>query len=478
MNDGDVMYDICIIGAGVIGSAVARILSQYKLSIIVLEKENDVCEGTSMANSGLVHSGYDPKPGTLKAKLNVLGNKLMPEVCKELGVELKQIGSITVGNDLDVINELHERGNANGVETIILDQKELHQLEPNLNEDLKYGLLAPSCAIINPFEYTVGLMENAMDNGVELALNNCVESITKFDDAYEINTNIQSYLAKIVINCAGLGSGNIAEMVGRGIEIIPKKGEYYVLGKLPQMFVNHTIFPLPTNVGKGVLITPTTSNNYLVGPSNTITSDNDLTTDMLTLDSIKEKALKISEKVPLKKEIRVFAGLRASTNNGDFIIEEDKENKGFINVLGIDSPGLASSYAIGLYVKDIVNNITKLEQKDDYIKNRRPFYKLNALSNEERNILVNKDKRFGNIICRCEKISEGEIVDTIHRNCGATTIRGVKKRVRPGFGKCQGGFCEPLVLDILHRELNIPIENIKYSSKNSHILIGRVKEDN
>ncbi|MFA6936528.1 MAG: NAD(P)/FAD-dependent oxidoreductase [Bacilli bacterium] len=476
------MFDVIIIGAGVVGCAVARELAKYNLKIAVLEKEMDVCEATSMANSAIVHSGYDPNPQTLKAKLNVIGNKMFDSVCKELDVEFKRHGSITVAfndEEIQTLKKLQENGLKNGVETKLLTAEELLKLEPRISPQAKGGLLAPTCGIVNPFELTVALMENAMDNGTKLFLDTQVLDIKKNDNKYVVVTDKGNYEGRIIINCAGLFSGKIAEMIGnKEIVIKPRKGQYYVLDHFKEPFVNHTLFPCPTNKGKGVLITPTTHGNYLIGPSSEFTQESyDVSTDAEDLAYVKERAKLLIPDVPFNYMIRTFAGNRAVSQTNDFIIEEDAKAKNFYHVAGIQSPGLASALAIAQYVANMINKNEKLVANKDFNPIRRPFIRLNKLSNKEKEDLIKKDSRFGKIVCRCEIVSEGEIIDSISRNCGARTIKGVKKRLRAGFGKCQGGFCEPLVIKILARELGVDPMSIRYGNKESYILLCKTKND-
>ena len=469
------MLDIIIIGAGVVGSMIARNLSKYKLNILVLEKENDVGNGSSSANSAIVHSGYDPEPGSLKARLNVRGNELFENVAKELDVEFERNGSITLANteeEVQILDSLALRAKQNGVEVKILNHDELKEIEPNITDQVIKGLLAPTCGIINPFELVVAAMENAMDNGVNLHLCEKVESISKFNNGYVVNTNKDSYETKYIINCAGVYSDQVNEMVNeKSFTIKPRRGEYFVLDHFDKTYVKHTLFNVPSSKGKGVLVSPTTNYNYLVGPSSEyVLEKDDVSTDKETLDNVKKNAYSLVDNLRLDKQIRIFSGIRAVSDTGDFVIEETAP--GFINCGGIQSPGLASSPAIAEMVEGMIKD---KELKEDYNPYRRPLPRLNKKSLKERQEYFEKDPAFGNIICRCEKISEGEIVDVIHRNCGATSIKGVKKRVRPGFGKCQGGFCESLVLKILARELNVKNETIVYGKENAYILKERTK---
>ena len=471
------MYNIIIIGAGVVGAQVARRLARYKLDILVLEKENDVGDGASSANSAIVHSGYDPEPGTLKAKLNVLGNKMYDEICADLDVEMERIGSLTLSNseeDDKTLQDLLERAKINGVEARLVSKEELKEMEPNITSKARGALFAPSAGIINPFELVVALMENAMDNGVKLHLSEEVKSIEKKDNSYLVKTNKGEYETDYVINCAGLYSDKVSEMVNpKFFTIIPKRGEYYVLDHFDNNYVKHTLFNVPSAKGKGVLVSPTTHYNYLVGPSSEVVDErDDVSTDAETLANVKEKAYDLVDNLRMDKQIRQFAGMRAVSdiNHGDFIIEETSHH--FINCAGIQSPGLASSPAIALMVDEMIKD---KELKEDYNPKRRPLYRLNKLSFEDRQKLIKENPLFGHIVCRCEKVSEAEVIDAIRRNCGARTIKGVKKRVRPGFGKCQGGFCEPLILNILAKELNKDKTEITYGKDGSYILIGRTK---
>lgn len=472
------MYDVIIIGAGVIGASVARELAKYKAKVLVLDKENDVGNVTSMANSAIVHSGYDPKPGTNKAKYNVEGNSMYDLLSRELDFEFKRIGSLTCATneeEMEVINSYVSRAKENGVEIKILDREETRRIEPYVSDDVVGSLYAPTAGIVNPFELCVALCENAMDNGVELLLNEEVVNIDKLTDKYVVKTKKREYEAKVVVNAAGLQSDVISKLVGIDhFDIKPRKGEYFVLDHFEKPFVSHVIFPVPTEKGKGILLTPTTHGNYLVGPSSEFVDDKeDFSTDKPTLDNVRRNASKLVKDIPFNYIIRQFSGLRASGSTHDFVIEEVD---GFVNLGGIESPGLASSPAIAKEAVRLINNVLKLEVNESFNPFRRKVIRLNKMSKEERNDLIRNNPSFGHIICRCEGISEGEVVDCIRRNAGARTIKGVKKRCRPGFGKCQGGFCEPLVVEILARELNLNPLNVRYDSIDSYILQSETKE--
>lgn len=474
------MYDIIIIGAGVIGCNIAHNLAKYNVKTLVIEKNLDVGDETSCANSAIVHSGYDPHPNTNKAKFNVLGNKLFPKLCEDLDVEFEMIGSLTIASskeeDEKLIN-LQNNGLLNGVETEIISNKKLWEIEPFATKLATSALYAKTAGIVNPFELCVALMENAMDNGIELHLDEKVIDIINDNNDYIVKTNKDEYHTKIVVNAAGLYSDTINNMINDKKEkILPRKGEYYVLDHFNEPYVTHTLFSLPSEKGKGILVSPTTHGNYLIGPSSEFSNEkDDKGTDKNTLDNVLKEAYRLVDNIPMKYLIREFSGVRAYHESNDFVINTPKD--GFINLIGIQSPGLASSPAIGLEIVDIISKWIKLEEKDNYNPKRRRVYRLNKMSIEERNELINKDHNFGKMICRCEQVSLGEVIDCIKRNCGATTIKGVKKRCRPGFGKCQGGFCEPLIIDALCKTLGKNPLDIRYGNKDSYILQEETKGD-
>lgn len=472
------MYDVIIVGAGVIGATIARNLSKYNVKTLVLEKNNDVGDETSCANSAIVHSGYDPHPGTLKAELNVKGCEMFTKVCEELDVELKRIGSLTVATNEEEeakLAELLENGKENGVDVRIVEQDELRKMEPFITKKATRALYAKDAGIINPFELVVALMENAIDNGVELHLEEEVIDIKKADKGFLVKTNKSEYNTKVVVNCAGVNSDIINNFVSDKKEVIkPRKGEYYVLDHFNEPYVSHTLFSVPSSKGKGVLVSPTTHGNFLIGPSSEfVGSRDDKGTDQMTLKEVLNQAYRLVDNIPMQHLIREFSGLRSYHESNDFVINSPVA--GFINMLGIQSPGLASSPAIGEKAISMIKEVIDLEEKKNYNPRRRPLYRINNLSIEERNELIKRDPRFGQMVCRCEQVSMGEVVDAIHRSCGARTIKGVKKRVRPGFGKCQGGFCEPLIMKILCDELGKSPLDIKYSSNDSYILIEKTK---
>jgi len=479
------MYDIAIIGAGVIGTAIARELSRYNHSIILIEKGNDVSMGTTKANSAIVHAGYDAPATSLKGIMNVKGNAMYDRVCQELDVPFKRIGSLVVAHDDEedeTVKGLLENGKKLGVPGLqIIDAVEVRRREPELKEDITSALFAPTAGIVEPWELAIAYCENAMDNGVTLKLNFEVDAIERNNTGYSIKSQEQVVVAKTVINAAGVYADHIYNMVTTShFKINPRRGQYYLLDKTAGHLVNHVIFPCPSKLGKGILIAPTVDGNIIVGPDSQDLGENDkeqVNTTGDRLQYIKETAGAICDHIPYRMNITTFAGLRAEPSTGDFIIEASDKVPAFINVAGIKSPGLSSAPAIAEKVVAIYK-----EQNSEIMPNpafnpvRRPRIKMDELTIDEKNAVIAKDERYGRIICRCEMITEGEIVDAIHRNAGGRTLNGIKRRVRPGAGRCQGGFCGPRVMEILTRELGEEITHIVQEGKDAYILTGKTKQ--
>ncbi len=477
------MVDVLIVGAGVIGGSIARELSKYDLKVTVLEKENDVANGTTKANSAIVHAGYDAIEGTLMAKYNTEGNAMFEQLSEELDFPFKRIGSLVVANSEEErvhLEELLERGTKNKVPNIkIIEKNELKKIEPKINKNAVAALYAPTGGIVGPWEMTIALLENAVDNGVKLDLNTEVFAIEKIENGYKVITNHGDYHTKCIINAAGVYADKVHQMIGeKTFEIIPRRGQYFVLDKSQGELVNHVIFQCPTKLGKGVLVTPTVHGNILAGPdAEDLSNKEDLSTTSEKLNFVRDNALKSIDELNFREGIRNFAGLRANPSTNDFIIEKVEGEIGFIDVAGIKSPGLSSAPAIALDVVKLVKEVLgELKVNKNFRKNRKPHHEFITKSPEEKKNLIDKDNRYGNIICRCENITEGEIVDSIHRNVGATTVDGVKKRCRPGMGRCQGGFCGPKIQEILARELNKPLEDIVLDKLNSYILTEETKK--
>ncbi|MCR5796097.1 MAG: NAD(P)/FAD-dependent oxidoreductase [Solobacterium sp.] len=479
------MYDIIIIGAGVTGSSVARELSKYNANICVLEKCEDVCEGTSKANSAIVHAGFDAAEGSLMAKMNVRGNELMTQLAEDLEIPFTRNGAMVVcihKEAIDGLQTLYDRGIANGVKELrILNREECLELEPNLSENVQGALYAPTSGIICPFMLNIAMAENAAQNGVDFRFNTRVEDINADEEGiWHLRTNNGEYKARYVINAAGVYADVIHNMVSENkIHITPRRGDYCLLDKEVGSHVKHTIFPQPTKLGKGVLVSPTIHGNLIVGPTAVDIDDKEgCNTTAAGIEDLIKKAGDHVRDLPLRKVITSFAGLRAHEANHEFIIKEVEDAPHFIDCAGIESPGLTSCPAIGEFVGQMMKEKMGLTEKENWIAKRKGILNPQELSFEERAELIKEKPAYGNIICRCESISEGEILDAIHRPLGARSLDGVKRRTRAGMGRCQAGFCSPRVMEIINRELGIPVEEITKSGGRSNIVLERTKGKN
>ena len=482
INSMNRIYDVLIIGAGVSGAMIARELSKYLLDVVIIDKNNDAGDATSSANSAIIHSGYDPEPGSLKAKFNVLGNKKYPQLIEELDVPFIKCGSLTIAleeEQLDVLKSLKKRSEINGVDVKLLGKEEVLKMEPNINPEVKGALFAPTAGIIDPFDLVVHAMENAIDNGVTFLRSHEVQAINKANDYYLVKTNKDELAAKIVINAAGIKSDKIASMV-EDIDwaITPRKGEYFLLNHYAEGLVRHTIFPLPSKKGKGVLVSHTTAGNYIVGPSSELAEPDDVSTDTETLNNIKSAALLMVPSIPFKETIRVFAGERATCTRHDFIIEYAKSDKHFINVAGIESPGLASAPAIAEYVvEELIRPIITLKSNPKYNPCVKKYHRMFYLSEEEKQKVIKENPEYGEMVCNCEHISLGEINDALSRSCPPVSIKGIKRRTRAGYGKCQGGFCQPKVLMILAKHYGVSPMDIPLAEDGSYIIDHEIKKE-
>ncbi len=476
------MFDIAIIGAGVNGALIARELAKYNVSIVVLEREADVAMGTSGANSGIVHAGFDCKPGTLKARYNVAGCKLMPQIAKELGVAYEQNGSLVVAyapEDMATIKELYTRGVLNGVEDLsIVDQAKLRELEPNISEAALGALYAPKAGIICPYGLTVAALGNAMDNGVELKRDFEVTEIRQGNGHFILVSPEETVEAGYIINAAGVYADKISAMAGDySFNIQPRRGEYLLLDKEARPLVRHTVFRAPGPMGKGILVSPTADGNIIVGPTAENIQDKENTaTSRQGLAQVVEGGHLPFPTLPLNLVITSFTGLRAVGDKGDFIVAPSEIIPRFFQVAAMESPGLASSPAVALAVESHLREEGILAQKKkDYDPIRHSTPRLKELPLEQRKQWIAKNPKYGQIICRCEEVSEGEILDAIQNNPGATTTDGIKRRTGTGMGRCQGGFCLPLVTDILSRELGVELEQVTKRGKGSELLVGKTK---
>lgn len=477
------MFDIVIIGAGVSGAAAARELSRYNASICVLEKAEDVCSGTSKANSAIVHAGFDAANGSLMAKLNVQGNKMMEQLSKDLDFPFKQNGSLVVCTDestRDGLQELLERGIKNGVEGLrIVEREELVEMEPNISDEAVAALYAPTGGIVCPFNLNIALAENAYVNGVEFRFNTEVTNIRKEEEGFTICTNNGDVRARYVVNAAGVYADKFHNMVSeKKINIIARRGDYCLLDKTAGTHVSHTVFALPTKMGKGILVSPTVHGNLLIGPTAVdIENKEGTNTTREGLDEAITKSAITVKNIPMRQVITSFAGLRAHEEGHEFIIGEVEDCPGFIDCAGIESPGLTASPAIGVMVADILQEKMGLTKKDNFIATRKGVLNPEEMSLEERNELIKKNPAYGNIICRCEMITEGEILDAIHRPLGARSLDGVKRRTRAGMGRCQAGFCSPRTMEILEREVpGFTMYDVTKSGGESAIVVGINKD--
>ena len=477
------MYDVIIVGAGVSGAASARELSRCAARVCVLEKEEDVCCGTSKANSAIVHAGYDAAPGSLMAKLNVRGNALMGDLAKDLDIPFRRIGSLVVclyEEDMPGLQALYDRGQANGVPDLrIIYHDELLQMEPNLSEETYAALYAPTAGIVCPFGLNIALAENAAMNGVEFHFDTEVQSLERRQGGgWILHTSQGSYETRLVVNAAGVYADSLHNMISSGkIHITPRRGDYCLLDKTTGSHVNHTIFPLPGKYGKGILVSPTIHGNLLLGPTAIDVADPEATnTTADGLAQVLENAGRYVKEIPYKNVITSFAGLRAHEDGHEFIIGEVPGAENFIDCAGIESPGLTSSPAIGEMVAEIVRAKLELSEKEHFISRRKGIMNPTQLPDGERQEWIRRHPAYGHIVCRCEHISEGEILDAIHRPLGARSLDGVKRRVRAGMGRCQGGFCSPRVMELLSRELDIPLEQITKRGGASTLLCGQNKD--
>ena len=476
------MYDVMIIGAGVSGSACARELARYKLNICVVERAEDVCCGTSKANSAIAHAGFDADQGSLMAKLNVQGNKMMEELSKELDFEFISNGSLVVctrEEDRRNLQALLENGIANGVEGLrIVEREELLAMEPNISDEAVAALYAPTGGILCPFGLNIALAENACVNGVEFKFDTEVLNIEKTDGGWKLVTDNGDYETKVVVNAAGVYADKFHNMVSNDkMTIVARRGDYYLLDKTAGKHVSRTIFTLPNEFGKGVLVSPTVHGNLIVGPTaNDIDDKEGTNTTRAELDEVTVKSAVNVKNVPLRQVITSFAGLRAHELGHEFHIRELPEAPGFVDCAGIESPGLTSSPAIGCMVADIVSGILKPEKNPDFVGSRKGIVRPSEMSLEERNELIKKEPAYGNIICRCEMITEGEILDAIRRPLGAKSLDGVKRRTRAGMGRCQAGFCSPRTMEILSRELHIDMSQVTKSGGESRLIVGTNKD--
>ena len=478
------IYDVVIVGAGVAGGMLARELSRSKVSVCLLEKENDVAMGASKANSGIIHGGYDPVPGTLKAKLNTLGVELLFEAARELNVPHIRNGSMVCAfspEEEPLLEELYEQGQVNRTPNLrIISGDEARALEPALSKAVTKVLHIPNAGIICPYSLTIAAVGNAMDNGVELKRNFPVTAIERKDDIFTVTAADGSTVqGKYLVNCAGSYSDKVAEMAGDGFfTIIPRSGEYMVLDKNEGRMVTHTLFQCPTVEGKGILVSPTAHGNLLVGPTaSKVESPDSKDTTAEGLIIVEKFAAKSVPNVNFRQVITSFTGVRSSEKSGDFIIEASKKVPGLVHVGAYDSPGLTCCVATAKMVVDILQEQgLKLEAKENWDGRRADTHAFAHMTDEEKNEMITREPAFGKIVCRCEEITEGEILLALRMNPVALDMDGVKRRTRSGMGRCQGGFCGPYVMQLIAKEREINMEDVTKYGGDSRMVFGKAGE--
>jgi len=475
--------DVVIIGAGAVGCAVARELSKYKIDVKVVDKNEDIGGDASKSNSAIIHTGYDATPGTLESQLVVAANPMYPELVKDLDVPFQQVGALLPAvsdEQYESLPAIKEKAFRNGVYDVeYLTKEQLLEMEPNLNPEVKGGLYIPRESIIDPFIYVQALAENAHENGVRFLLNTKVTGIHTEDNRIKsVGTTSGTIETKYVINAAALYSDEIAAMVGKAdYKMVARRGQFFILDKNTSCKVTRIILPIPTKITKGKLMCPTIHGNMLVGPT---AEDLDNKTDKSTttegLESILQDVRRLIPNVNARDSITQYSGLRPNRNPEGLHVDMYDDLKGYVNLSGIRSTGLTLSVAIGKYVVELMKEHgLSVEFKENFIKARRGIVKFSELGPEERERMIAENPLYGNVICRCETVTEGEIVAAIRRPLGAKSIDAVKRRVRPGSGRCQGGFCGPKVIEILARELNIPVEEVNKNNAGSYVISGRTR---
>lgn len=475
--------DVLVIGAGAVGTAITRELTKYKLNVICVDKRDDVGGDCSKSNSAIIHTGYDAKPDTLESMLVVAANPRYDKLCEDLDIPFKRIGAVLpaiTDEQFAQLPAIKEKANKNRVFDIeYLSKEEILKMEPNLNPEVKGGLYIPRESIIDPFIFVVAMAENAVQNGAKFLLNTEVTAIDTKDGKIKGAKTTNGYIeADYIINAAGLFCDEVAAMVGKNDYFVnPRKGQFYILDKNTSCKVNHIVLPIPTKLTKGKLMCPTMHGNMLVGPTaEDLTDKYDKSTNAEGLNSIKEDVSKLIPNVVLGDTITQYSGLRPNRNPEGLNIDTYDDLYGYVNLSGVRSTGLTNSVSIGTYVASLLKDMgLEMVWKDDFISKRKGIVKFSLLSREEQHKLIKENPLYGNIVCRCETVTEGEIVDAIHSVIPATSVDAVKRRLRAGMGRCQGGFCGPKVIEILARELGISPDEVRKNNERSYMVTGKVK---
>ena len=471
------MYDVAIIGAGVIGAFCARELMKYRVSAVMLEAADDVAAGASRANSGIVHAGFDAPTGSVKARFNLEGNALMEQTCRELGVPFRRNGSLVLARkeELPALEELLARGRANGVQPLeIMGRDRLLELEPNISDRAEFALSAPSGGIVCPYELTIAAAGNAMDNGAQLRCGFRLVRAEHADGGWQLFAKSgESVFARVVVNCAGYGAQAVAHLFGDdSFSIGARKGEYMLLDRAAGGFVRHTVFSVPTAAGKGVLVSPTADGNVIVGPTSVEEPEYDTSVRRTGFDEIRQRASLLMKDIPFGQTITSFAGVRAYSDRHDFIVEWSGKADALYHAAGIESPGLTSAPAIGRYVARQIAARLNARESGAFSPFRKPFRWFRCLSTEEKNKIIARDPAFGRIVCRCEEVTLGEILEAVRQNPPARTLDGVKLRTRAGMGRCQSGFCQPSVFGVLMREYGLRADQVTKNGGASFVIAG------
>lgn len=464
------IYDVLIFGGGVVGCSIASDLTRSGYSVCLVDKASDVSTGASKANSGLVHAGFDAKTGSLKAKLNVEGHKMYPSLCSRLGLPLKKTGALVAGNNLNAVKELYQRGINNGVKNLfVLNQTDMLKLVPNLNKNLSVGLYAKDAYIVSPYLLTICLAEEAIVNGAQFELDFNAKKVSYKNNVFEVSSQTKTLFARKIINCAGAGVNDIQKLLkAQTYPIEFRRGEYFVLDHSQGHITPLTLFPLPDKHSKGILITPTIDGNILVGPTS-YSSDDSTKTTPLGLNEIREKSAFLLENVNFREAIRVFSGVRSIVGE-DFIVEQTKEN--VLTIAGICSPGLSAAPALSKYAIEKFGLVYNPTKKTKQIS---PYFLFKDLSTKKQNELIKIEPTYGELVCKCENITKGDILFALNRPLKINSLDGVKRRVRAGMGRCQSGFCMMPVAEIIAKTRKLPLEKVIKENQGSNLIVGDIR---